>query len=43
MTESSLSRRDFIRTTAVAGAALTTAAPRVFAAGSDAVRVAMVG
>lgn len=43
MTPPPLSRRTFIRTAAVAGAALTAQAPRVFAAGSDTVRIAMVG
>lgn len=41
MNETNLNRRDFLRTTAAAGAVL--AAPNVFAAGSDTVKVAMVG
>lgn len=39
----SLSRREFNKTAAVAGVALTLPASGVFAAGSDTVRVAMVG
>ena len=43
MNEQGLSRRSFLRTSAVAGATLAASAPRVFAAGSDTVRVATVG
>ncbi len=43
MNEQSLSRRSFLHTSAVAGATLAASAPRVFAAGSDTVRVATVG
>jgi hypothetical protein len=38
-----LTRRDFIKTSAVAGAALASGTNRIFAAGSDELRIGLIG